>query len=579
MSKSNYNKDDVVEKSSPKKKGRRANGFNSNKKPRNSKYVENKANLEKGDRDNDPNWYFVSPELAQQSAQLSFQNVLGYGSIKNYKIPSIARIDVLASPGVTYDIEIANNGSIYEHPQNSNVLPDIQPGKSGANLMGAKVYTTLSSFTGRTASYAPQDVTMMILAIAAMAEYSEYLRRAFGVALTYNYRNRSLPLGLIAAMGIDPEDFVANISVYRMRFNVAMARINQLPLLENIAYIKKSRDIFQRVYMDDPTNMSQLFFYNPAGYAVLDELGNDQGSVLRWHPLAKSVSGESKAHSMGYLLSHLEEQITALLESSTLNFIYADLLNMANKLNVQTWKFDYLAENYVVMPEYNANALLQFHNLDVIGMPYDFETEEHTHTMVQIAHYGAEDPVYITEGNDVFCDPNKNNICYNPAFRSAFTKTLSIVDMPTDNPSIEDRIEALRWSSCHSGAIINTATSGLSIPSAAIFACIPDHYVARIVLFDNITWTSPAPDDSTGEVGVRYSVSKETLMSGSVRPEDMKFTQFEHAPLILGVVGNSPTFGGISYIDGGLQYFTTVDAEYIKRLLNITYVGLFEFRV
>lgn len=529
------------------------------------------ANLDKGARDNDPNWYFTSPELAEQASQLSFQSMLGQGSVHGYQVPTITRIETVMNPGVTYRPSTCmHEGFRSWGSVQLDSLSGVDPGKSGVNMMAAKLYSTLSSFTGRTASYGPQDVAMMILQISSIAEISEWIRRAFGVALTYNARNRTLPLGLLKSMGLDVNDFLKNLSVYRMRYNVDMSRINQIPLLENIAYIKKSRDIYQRIYMDDPTNMSQLFYYSPAYYHTLDEAGDSDGSVLK----ARTFSFSNV--SMDSQLSKLERMINAALESSTLNFIYADLINMANKLNVSTWQFDYLAENYVVMPEYNQNALLQFHNLTIMGQPLDVldpnDASKGIKALVPYYQNQQNMEVYVTHGADVFCNANTNDIVYNPLFDANNINLWAwMVDMPTDAPSVEDRIEAIRFAALNFGNVITpSGISGATLTrNAYIFNVLPDHYVTQIYTFRNIDYSQNNPAKITA---LRSVDPDDSMVSLDIVDS---WSQFEHAPL-RAVAGPS---GSLSRIFGGLQFYTMYDCYYAQRLLDVMLTGLWDFRV
>lgn len=67
-----------------------------------------KTGLNTVGRDNDPNWYFTSPELAQQASELSFQNMLGAGPILyNYEVPSIMAFRMNPCPGNTYSTSVA----------------------------------------------------------------------------------------------------------------------------------------------------------------------------------------------------------------------------------------------------------------------------------------------------------------------------------------------------------------------------------------------------------------------------------------------------------------------------------------
>lgn len=557
-----------------KNKGRR--------KPRNSKFDKD-SKLESKGRDNDPNWYFTNKEVAEQTAQLSFQNVLGFGDIDGYKVPSIVRFDLAMSPGCTYAVE-GPTGIKYPitsgaEQSSTTYVGYPGPAKSGINMMAAKLYTTLSSFTGRTASYAPQDVAMMILGIAAVAETTEAIRRMFGLLFTYNFRNRSVPLGLLRTMGLNVNDFMANSSVYRQRFNSLIARINQIPLLENIAFIAKSRDIYQRIYQDDPTDMSQLFYYMPARAYYLDEKASDTGTVLKSIDFTATAYGSSGSSGLGavtmkQLLNKVETQITALLESSTLNFVYADILNMANKVGVKTWQFDYLAENYVVIPEYNQNALLQMHNLTIMGAPVNFSNQ-----MEASQHYNGS--VYYTPGFSIFSDANTNDVIFNPLFEDGLDAgchaTYTIVDMPVDKPSIEDRIEALRFTSLSSGCVVagNDFASGEAQLKYLAFNALPDHFVVNFTVFSNI---DHGRDTLSGNDAIITNLDSSWYQYAASTDPYTAFQGLEHAPLMYMTVttGNSQA---LSHVIGGLQYYTTVDYRYVKRVLDMMFIGLFDFRV
>jgi len=513
-----------------KRRPRKSRGSQKNGKP-----FDNKGKLDTNGRDNDPNWYFTSSELAQQAAQLSFQNFLGSGAIlRGAEVPTICAISVNPSPGITYFVTAANGAAI----GTTNVLPASVPtAECGINMMAKKLYTLMGTFSGRVSSYAPNDVAMMILAISSVAELSEHIRRSFGVALTYNPRNRMLPLKLIRTLGFDEMDLISNLANYRMRFNVDMARINQIPLLDNIGYIRKSRDMFQRIYWDEPSNMAQIFFYKPASYWLMDETVDPNGTRL--------VTSRPTGIKMDDYLTLLEQMISALLNSSTLQLIYADLLNMANKLNTPTWQFDYLSENYVVMPEFNVNAILQFHNLDIVGYP-------------TIQNDTTASNFRFTAVNDVASDANGIDVVYSPGFGRTSADNdpthRTIVDCLSDNPTIEDRIEALRFSSIDSGYYLAISASTYT----AVLPALSDHYVTGIRIYGNSATGSYMLDLGSPTIpnAVNYSYSP--------------LTAFSNAPILYDQRSHQ--------ICGNLDYYTTVDYEYLRRVNELMTVGLFEFR-
>lgn len=575
----------MAETRNSKKSGTSRSGNSRSKHSKSLKSRED-AGLDSKGRDNDPNWYFNSAELAEQASQLSFQAFLGDSNIlSSYNVPTVNVVALNPCPGNSYGVLNVHNGPY------TDALPDVNSTglNSGINLMAAKIYTMLSTYSGRSSQYTPDDVGIMLLSVAAMAEMSEYIRRAFGVMLTYNDRNRYVPLGLLKAMGFNAQDLLQNIANYRMRFNIAINRINQIPLLDNIGFIKKSRDLYQKIYLDAPSSMAQLYLYVPNSTWVLDETAYADGSRLITTEVYKTddltspfVVGKDKAvqRTMGEYLDILERQIDALLSSSTLNIIYADLINLASKTSVPIWKFDYLAENYVVIPEYNRNFLLQFHNLDIIGTPAVWTGSGVNFGVKTVNGYK------FTVSNDVFCDVNTTKVIYNPGFAQISSEVVSsvtfykgiypltaLVDMDVDAPTTEDRIEALRFKSLPSGYAVKGLTATASYHEA--FRALPDHYGVKMVIFDG-----------NHDYIVQHSYIAH--MQSDVTADYFKFiaklSQCDWAPIFFKGLWDiyqqyTDTTDDETLVVGDLNFWTEIGYSYLARLNKLIYTGLFDFRV
>lgn len=549
-----------------------------------------KGELSSKGRDNDPNWYFTNAELASQASELSFQSFIGELDIPGaYNVPAVNTVWLNPCPGNSYGIATDNDQGDY-----TTALPSSAdtPLDSGINLMANKIYTMLSTYSGRTTNYTPEDVGIMLLAVASMAEFSEAIRRAFGVVLTYNERNRAVPRRLIEAMGINWDNLISNLPLYRMRFNTILNRINQIPLLDNIGFIRKSRDLYQRIYLDAPSSMAQILMYMPFSLWILDETGYAKGLHLKttrpWPELVPSATAQVQGQpqfdiyadinykvNMSRLLDYFDAQVSALLESSTLNIIYADLLNLASKINVPVWKFDYLAENYVVTPEFNRNFLLQFHNLDVVGAPIVLNSN---------AIVKAINGYTFTTDNDVVGDIDSLRVIYNPGMAGVVSQTVDnvahyvgilpragIVDMDTDVPTVEDRIEALRFKSFASGWYVK-GLRGTSDYNEA-FRALPDHYAVCFCI-----------TDGTGKnvIGQHnfFATASASLAAQYLHPL-ANFTQCDWAPLIYAaqwdvVKSWNPTNDMEYYTD--LNFWTEIDWKYLNRLNKMIYSGLFDFR-
>lgn len=564
-----------------KKPYRKGNGKTGNSKGRKGDEID-KTGLNTVGRDNDPNWYFTSPELAQQASELSFQNMLGAGPILyNYEVPSIMVFRMNPCPGNTYSTSVtpatnpASGCSFGDY--------DLVSNQSGINLMATKIYTLLSTYSGRTSQYGPEDVSIMMLSIGEVASLVEHIRRAFGVAMSYSPRNRMLPLGLLNAMNINGEDLMKNLANYRMRFNVSISRINQIPILDNVGYIRKCRDMYQRIYVDDTSSMAQMYFYVPDTTWVLEEAHGsyDLGSVLVTTPVA-----QDSVVKISDLLTTLETMINNLLFSSTLNIVYSDLINLANKINVPFTQFDYLAENYVVLPEYNRNANLQMHNLTVIGKPSAPEVGSGANDRVSLipvktnnSGWKNDNSAVLTAYNNVYASSTLNGVVYNPGFMYPNSDPTSenpttvwytgdqIVDMDTDQPSVEDRIEALRFKAMESGHYVHTSDSVAPYNSNGfkVLLALPDHYCTEVRIYSNPTTSGK---QITHSVSIGSHVKYSEQLSQCASHPIMYYKEDSQGYMSKSIKG----------VLGSLNFFTTIGYDYLDRLNKLITTGLFDFR-
>jgi hypothetical protein len=502
--------------------------------------------LDRADRDNDPMWYFTDVRLAEQTSQLSFHSFLGEGTITtgiNYKNPSIMVLRMNPSPGNCY---------YFEPGQGARHMS-----RNGLNLAATKLFTLLSTYSGRAANtYAPQDVATLILAMGEIVSCFEDLRRVFGVSYTFSPRNRALPRLLIESMGIDYNDFIQKRSIYIDTMNALITRFNQLPILGNIAYILKCRDIYQKIYTDSSDSTeAQLIFMSPNSTWLLDESTYSGGTILTTKPWNNTPNATV---AMSSRLNTLDTMIEALFNSSTLNVIYADLMNLASKVNVDMFKLDYVTNDYVVVPEYNANFMLQVHNLDCVGIPKDI-------TSLQ---YPGES-FYVTPYNDVYPDPNTNSLLYNPGFRTEVVAgatgfgeyNCTICDMMSENYQTADVIEALRYKLV-SNWTWEPAGQGRRY---VFFTGIPDHYCVHIDMYS---------DSIADAFGLAFNRLPKATVDSTYAAN---LSKIDWAPFLYCITSDSVIT--IDNVIGDTNFWTDVPVTTLNAMNRIIYQCLFEFRV
>lgn len=512
---------------------------------------------------NNAGMYFKDKQLAEMVTNFSFNQYLGsdmYDSrYPHFKVPNVMVYFLNPSPGWL-------DGNVSE----------------GINAMALKMYTLLSANNAKTTSYGPQDISTLVLAMGQLIAMTEHARRILGCAYLYSIRNRFIPRGLINAMGIDSDDLFNSLAQYRIKFNTLVNRMNAIPMVSNIEYFKKSYEIYRHVYTDTESPMCQYYVVVPFSTWTVDESSYEGGTVLR----TTQVIGNSGPLKFSGLLQILEDMLKNLMESSTFNFIYSDIL----RLNKADWTFQLCSEDYTCMPEYNPMMCLQLMNATILGNPIA-NPQSMKSTLAGERYFGD-----YTTGNDVYpvigsspSAQSSNSLRYNPLFvvNSAALEKPRLINFPesTGNPDLDQRCDATRYvaifkhcQAAYEGANwYNGDQSATDIVNAAV---IPDYYVVAIEAQTYVgnkidpTLKCYLPVGNVIKVRPEYSDNNIPAVKQAVMMSNFRF-----APIMM---YDESTQTGQEMIDwtigacGELDFFTFIDYNYLQPVNDLAMQGLFE---
>lgn len=472
---------------------------------------------------NDPNWYFSDATLADQISRISFNQFIGQP------------FD-LGGGRISAQVNIPNIAVAYLNPS-AGFTQQNYPQRSGLNMAGFKLYTELSARNSKTTSYAPQDVTMLILALGSMLTMESFIRRLFGITTAYNVRNRMYAKGVAETMKLNFDDFVAHRADYLAEFNYVLNTVNKIPFPDNIPYFKKCRTLFDNIYVDSGNSMAQSIITVPNSVWVFDEAYSSQGSGLRTVDAVTSTTG---VNNFSYYLDIFKNQVTALLNSTTLNYVYSDVLAYVSKNpGVALLHLSTLPSDYAILPLYSETFMLQWRNATICGVP--------NATPSQTAGN-------FTSSNDVISDANLNCVRYSPEFYATkpWMALDAILDFPTDHPDTASIIEATRLT-VRADAVLAPEESGGGYYTTEI--SLPDFYITRVNVYGNNARSSMA-----------YATQPTTFSAA--------FTHFSYFPRSY----NFNADNAFESVSGDTEYFTTVSKQYLMRLNDICYQGLFELR-
>lgn len=479
--------------------------------------------------------YFSDLSLAEQTTRFSFNQFLGdektLGVFGDYPPSTVLSLAINPSPGLTTGADDA-----------------------GVNIAGRRTYTRLSAGNAKTTNYAPQDVTALILAVGEIISMIEVAKRAFRVVYTYDVRNKSIPRGIIRAMGFDPEMCdEGKIGPLRIDLNIAINSFNQIPIMKNISYFSKCAEVYANYYCDSESRMSQYYLFSPYSTWLLDETGSEEGSVLRTQHVLLGHSGVQQ--KMSEFIALIKNMIRAISDSSTFGYIYSDILRLVP--DSEQYKIALLMENEVLLPVYDPMKLLQIHNSTTIGVP----------------HGNAYKKGSITPENDVYPNVNNNGVEYLPSFTTSdkFNYPQAegevIVDFPHSmgDPDLDQRVDITRYQSVIS--IDEDDSTNL------LNSTIPDHYVVYYATFFNA--------DLRQRFGSRiiHSLPNPNSKISDILRIVGDLQKFDYHPFIRCEYTNPSSPSDVTNVlYGDIDFFTTVDVAYLDRMNDLCYQGLMEFR-
>lgn len=492
------------------------NSRNRNKKHRNGG---RKESQQKVPVRNNASMYITDPALAAMVSNISFNQFIGQKPIipdnKTVNIPGFCTLLINPSP-------MWSDGNLQD----------------GINMAGLKWYTHLSANNAKTTNYAPQDIMTLILAMGEVISTIEAAKRAIGLATVYNVRNRLFPKGAIRACGFDQDDLLKNLANYRIRLNTLINICNAIPIPndEQLQYFKKCRTIYQTLFTDAESPMSQIYLFRQYSTWILDETSYDQGTILKTEPLYTHNS----PMTMDAFLNTLEEMINMLLTSTTFNYIYADMLRVMDPSKLYT--FTGVPDDYSVIPEFNPMMLLQIHNAEMC-VPPSADTLSNEYT----------------PSNDVYPVVATNSLRFNPKFsRSCDIWTHQrVVDFPhsNGNPTVDEIVDSTRYK-----VIGESSLSGAEFVTSKVW--LADHYPVYVEITDGdqVATMSDLVLGGTGQMGL-----DEVKIIADL-------TKFDYAPLAY-VYDTATDKVQPKCVVGDMDFFTTIPKSYLSRVNNLCAQG------
>lgn len=314
-------------------------------------------------RPNDWKWYAQNEQLLRDTASFSYNTPLG--SVVRRTVSGDQPVDSAGVPGVM---------AIYTTPAYGNSDSAVSP----LNVAIRNIYSFVRHANSGHANYDAPDLGIYLMAMDNIYSFMAYLRRIYGVVMTYSYTNKYYPVAITNAMGVDFEDVHAHLADFRAMINSFAVKVGSMCVPSSMSVFARHMWMYEGYYTDTDQNKAQTYLYVPTGfyhYQLRNKLVNegvyDTSGMLCYKLLTPYGDPSSQEVSNVKLLTtevlhqYGESMLEPVLRSEDMNIMSGDILKAFGSNGV--YMIPMIPENYVVVPSYSREVLDQINNCTLIG--------------------------------------------------------------------------------------------------------------------------------------------------------------------------------------------------------------------
>lgn len=316
-----------------------------------------------GSKDNDPNWYALNKQLLKDAASFPYAWPLG----NRLNVGEFAKVINKGSiPGIMVMNWVPTIG--YSHD-----------GTSPVNVASINTYTKVRHDNSGHANYDHADYMMYLLAMDSVYAFHSWMRRVYGVALTYSNTNRYYPRALVKAMGVDFEDLQRNLADFRQYINTYAVKASALAVPANMSIMTKHYWMSEGLYYDSNQDKPQTYLFNPLGFYkfALSEGAEPHGTLVMEPLFNKCTSREPCVMATGAtiepkltfrdIIMYGDALLAPIISDEDFGIMSGDTLKSFGIGGCYTLPIT--EETYTVVPSYSPEVLDQIQNATFIGMP------------------------------------------------------------------------------------------------------------------------------------------------------------------------------------------------------------------
>lgn len=304
------------------------------------------------DSSNDASWYLHHETLAKDSGQFPFNTAVGILRELAFKNSddSTSIKTIISAP--VYALYLAPSFGVLRIDKQTAVSDF-----SAVDTAQMQLYSWVVYHNSRAKTYDPIDLMIYCLAMGSLVSFMSYVTRIYGLLNYYNMFNRTIPTSLLRACGLT-DSAVEGVAInnFRAWVNRWITRLSSY-YIPNLPYFARKYFVNQFVYADTNDQRSQLYImvedqwlqYNPSG---------NTGGELDMITFNFDDSGSYK-RTLDGLMALGDRLLLPFVTDQDIGLISGDLLKAFEN---DRYVLPLVPENYVIIPQYNAEVCHQIHN-------------------------------------------------------------------------------------------------------------------------------------------------------------------------------------------------------------------------
>lgn len=316
----------------------------------------------KTDHYNDVSWYSKNEQMLKDAASFSYNRPLG----------SEIGATRIFSPNVSPQFNYTANASATSVAGVMNLLTAITPGlstdyTSPINLAAQNIYSFVRYENSGAKNYEPADLMFYLLSLDSGYAMWNFLKRAYGIARSYNQKNWYYPRVFIESQGIDFDDLMANLSDFRLYLNTMASRLMSFCVPAVMPLFVRHSWMFSNIWKDADNDKAQCYQFIPAYFFQYQEVSTAAGSLqpIQWLSYTANNANYSNQvnptlKTFAQIKQYADGIINALSMSEDIGVMSGDILKAYGQDKL--FKLSPVEADYVCTPTYAEDVLNQIHN-------------------------------------------------------------------------------------------------------------------------------------------------------------------------------------------------------------------------